>query len=173
MGQQTVRRYLHGQGTGDGLTWFLARVGMKPGRRVRIITAITDTVDRGQRFDEEAMVAGFHRLMASMGDRDLRLELVLVPEKVRGERGRGVERFGHDRHLRFGERAALALGAGMQTFANATFRETVTVARLPIADAKAREERVVQVGAAPAAGGLARLSEPQGGPSPASPSGVG
>ncbi|MDH4016593.1 MAG: hypothetical protein OEV20_04575 [Actinomycetota bacterium] len=141
VGQQTVRRYLHGQGTGDGLTWFLARVGMKPGRRVRIITAISDTSDRGQRFDEEAMVAGFHRLMDSMGDRDLRLELVLVPEKVRGARGQGVERFGHDRHLRFGERAALALGAGMQTFANATFRETVTVARLPIADAKAREER--------------------------------
>ena len=43
--------------SGDGLTWFLARVGMTPGRRVRIITAVTDSVDRGQRFDEEAMVS--------------------------------------------------------------------------------------------------------------------
>jgi hypothetical protein len=153
VGQQTVRRYLHGQGTGDGLTWFLARVGMKPGRRVRIITAITDAADRGQRFDEEAMVAAFHRMLASMGDRDLRVDLVLVPERVRGERGRGVERFGHDRHLRFGQRAALALGAGMQAFANATFRETVTVARLPIADAKAREERAIRSAVRPPSGG--------------------
>jgi len=153
VGQQTVRRYLHSQGSGDGLTWFLARVGMTPGRRVRIITAITDAVDRGQRFDEEAMVAAFHRMMSSMADRDLRLELVLVPDKVKGQSGRRVERFGHDRHLRFGERAALALGAGMQTFANATFRETVTVARLPIADAKAREERAVKSALRPPRGG--------------------
>lgn len=153
VGQQTVRRYLHGQGTGDGLTWFLARVAMKPARRVRIITAITDTADRGQRFDEEAMVAAFHRMMASMADRDLRLDLVLVPERVRGERGRGVERFGHDRHVRFGERAALALGAGIQSFASATFRETVTVARLPIADAKAREERAIRSAVRPPPGG--------------------
>jgi hypothetical protein len=153
VGQQTVRRYLYSQGSGDGLTWFLARVGMVPGRRVRIITAITDAVDRGQRFDEEAMVAGFHRLMASMGDRDLRLDLVLVPDRVRGEQGRRVERFGHDRHVRFGERAALALGAGLQTFADATFRETVTVARLPIPDAKAREERAVRSAVPPPAGG--------------------
>jgi hypothetical protein len=153
VGQQTVRRYLYSQGSGDGLTWFLARYAMKPGRRVRIITAITDTADRGQRFDEEAMVAGFHRLLASMGDRDLRIELVLVPDRVRGERGRRVERFGHDRHLRFGERAALALGAGMQSFATATFRETVTVARLPIVDAKAREERAMRSAVRPPAGG--------------------
>jgi hypothetical protein len=153
VGQQTVRRYLYNQGSGDGLTWFLARVGMTPGRRVRIITAVTDSVDRGQRFDEEAMVTGFLRMMASMADRDLRLELVLVPERTRGEKGRGVERFGHDRHLRFGERAALALGAGMQTFANATFRETVTVARLPISDAKAREERSMKAALRPPEGG--------------------
>lgn len=153
VGQQTVRRYLCNQGSGDGLTWFLARVGMTPGRRVRIITAVTDSVDRGQRFDEEAMVAGFHRLVSSMADRDLRIELVLVPERVRGEKGRGVQRFGHDRHLRFGERAALALGAGMQAFANATFSETVTVARLPIADAKAREERSMKSALRPPDGG--------------------
>jgi hypothetical protein len=153
VGQQTVRRYLHSQGSGDGLTWFLARVAMTPGRRVRVITAITDTVDRGQRFDEEAMVAGFHRLRGSLGDRDLRLDLVLVPDRVRAPSGRRVERFGHDRHLRFGQRVALALGAGMQTFANATFRETVTVARLPIADARAREERAIKSAVRPPAGG--------------------
>ena len=98
-------------------------------------------------------MSGFLRMVDSMADRDLRLELVLVPERTRGEKGRGVERFGHDRHLRFGERAALALGAGMQTFANATFRETVTVARLPIADAKAREERSIKAALRPPEGG--------------------
>lgn len=144
VGQQTARRYLYGQGTGDGLTWLLTRVAMKPGRRVRIITAITDEVDRGQRFDEEAMVAAFHRMLAAMADRDVRVDLVLVPEKVRGTRGGPVERFGHDRHLRFGDRVALALGSGVQSFASPTFRETVTVARLPVADAKAREERAVK-----------------------------
>ena len=99
------------------------------------------------------MVAGFHRLRESLGDRDLRLELVLVPDRVRAPSGRRVERFGHDRHLRFGQRVALALGAGMQTFANATFRETVTVARLPIADARAREERAIKSAVRPPAGG--------------------
>ncbi len=153
VGQQTVRRYLYSQGSGDGLTWFLARVGMVAGRRVRIVTAITDAVERGQRFDEEAMVAGFHRLLASLGERDLRLELVLVPEKSRGAAGGRVQRFGHDRHLRFGQRAALALGAGMQTFAQATFRETVTVARLPIADAKTREEQAMRSAVRPPPGG--------------------
>jgi hypothetical protein len=153
VGQQTVRRYLYGQGSSDGLTWFLSRVAMKPGRRVRVITAITDATERGQRFDEEAMVAGFHRMLASMADRGLRLDLVLVPERVRGARGRGVERFGHDRHLRFGERTALALGAGIQSFATTTFRETVTVARLPVADAKAREERAVRAAVRPPEGG--------------------
>ncbi len=153
VGQQTARRYLYGQGTGDGLTWLLTKVGMRPGRRVRIITAITDEVDRGQRYDEEAMVTAFHRMTASMADRDLRVELVLVADKVRGARGGPVERFGHDRHLRFGERAALALGAGVQSFAAPTFRETVTVARLPVADAKAREERAVRSASRPPPGG--------------------
>ncbi len=41
----------------------------------------------------------------------------------------------------------------MQAFANATFRETVTVARLPIADAKAREERSVKAAVRPPPGG--------------------
>ncbi len=153
VGQQTVRRYLHGQGSTDGLTWFLARVGMTPGRRVRIITAVTDTVDRGQRFDEDAMVDAFTVLASTLRERDVRIELVLVPDRVRGEGGRRIERFGHDRHLRFGERAALALGAGMQVFASATFRETVTVARLPIADALAREERAVKSALRPPEGG--------------------
>lgn len=144
VGQQTVRRYVHGQGAGDGLTWFLARVAMVPGRRVRVITAVSDTIERGLRFDEEALVVGFSRLRDAMGDRDLGLDLVLVPDRVRAERGRAVERFGHDRHLRFGERAALALGSGLQAFAQSTFRETVTVARLPVADARTREERAIR-----------------------------
>ncbi len=153
VGQQTARRYLYQQGADDGLTWFLARIGRFPGRRVRIVTAVTEKAVRGQRFDEEAMVAAFHRLRAGMGARDLRLDLVLVPDRVRGEHGRRAERFGHDRHLRFGERAALALGSGMQAFASATFRETVMVARLPIADAVAREERAVKSAIHPPAGG--------------------
>lgn len=153
VGQQTARRYLYGQGSQDGLSWFLSRVASRPGSRVRVITAVTAAAVRGQRFDEEAMVAAFHRLVTSLGDRDLRLDLVLVPERLRGERGRAVERFGHDRHLRFGERAALALGSGMQAFATATFRETVTVARLPIPDARAREERAIRSALHPPEGG--------------------
>lgn len=144
VGQQTARRYLYGQGGSDGLTWFLARVGMQPGRRVRIITAVTDQAERGQRLDEEAVAVAFRRLRDSLGQRDLRLDLVLVPERSRAGEGKRVERFGHDRHIRFGERAALALGAGIQSFAATTFRETVTVARLPVVDAKAREERAVR-----------------------------
>jgi hypothetical protein len=153
VGQQTVRRYLYRQGAADGLSWLLSRISMVPGRRVRIITAISDVVERGQSFDEEAMVLGFSRLRDALGDRDVRLDLVLVPDKVRAAKGRGVERFGHDRHIRFGERAALALGAGIQTFAQATFRETVTVARLPVSDAKAREERAIRSAVRPPDGG--------------------
>lgn len=153
VGQQTVRRYLYSQGGGDGLSWLLARISMVPGRRVRIITAISDAVERGQSFDERAMVLGFTRLREALGDRDIRLDLVLVPEKVRADKGRAVERFGHDRHIRLGERAALALGAGIQTFAQATIRETVSVARLPISDAKAREERAIRSALRPPDGG--------------------
>jgi hypothetical protein len=126
---------------------------MKPGRRVQIITAVFDREEGGRIFDERTVVLGFHRLLDSFGTRDLRIELVLVPDRVKAERGRSVERFGHDRHIRFGERAALALGAGMQTFADVHFRETVTVAKLPVGDAKAREERAVKSALRPPQGG--------------------
>lgn len=153
VGQQTARRYVYSQGATDGLTWFLARFAMKPGRRVRVITAVTDRPEGGRSFDVEAVELGFRRMLAPFGSRDLHVELVLVPDRAPGDRGRGVERFGHDRHIRFGERAALALGAGMQAFANVNFRETITVAKLPVADAKAREERAVKAALRPPQGG--------------------
>ncbi len=157
VGQQVARRYVYDQPSGDGLTWLLARISMVPGRRVRIITAVTEDLDRGQSFDEEAVARGFARLSASLAGRGLSLDLVLVPDRVRGERGRRVERFGHDRHLRFGERAALSLGTGIQSFAAPTFRETIAVGRLPVADAKAREERAMRAAVRPPKGGwLAR-----------------
>jgi len=117
---------------------------MTPGRRVRVITAVTDDLDRGRTFDEDAAALAFTRLMQPLHDRRLRLDLVLVPDRVRGVPRDPAARFGHDRHIRFGDRAALALGAGVQVFSTGTFRETTTVARLPIADAKSREEQAVR-----------------------------
>ncbi len=153
VGQQVMRRYVYEQTTGDGLTWFLNRVSMRPGRRVRIITAVTDVPDRGRKFDEETAALAFGRLMQPLRDRGLRLDLVLVPERGRAEAGKQPGRFGHDRHIRFGDRAALALGAGMQVFSTGTFRETTTVARLPIADAKTREEQAIRSALPPPEGG--------------------
>lgn len=152
VGQQVMRRYVYDAQSGDGLTWFLNRVSMTPGRRVRVITAVTDDIDRGRSFDEESAALAFTRLMQPLRDRRLRLDLVLVPDRVRGATVRSV-RFGHDRHIRFGTRTALALGAGMQVFATGTFRETTTVARLPIADAKAREEQAIRGALRPPEGG--------------------
>ncbi len=156
VGQQVIRRYVYDAPSGDGLTWFLNRVAMKPGRRVRIITAVTDDLDRGRKLDEQASALAFARLMEPLWDRKLRLDLVLVPDKTRGGRGRPAMRFGHDRHIRFGKRAALALGIGIQAFATGTFRETTTVARLPIADAEAREEQAVRSAIRPPEGGWLR-----------------
>jgi hypothetical protein len=152
VGQQVMRRYVYDAQSGDGLTWFLNRLSMTPGRRVRVITAVTDDIDRGRRFDEETAALAFTRLMQPLRERRLRLDLVLVPDRVRGATVRSV-RFGHDRHIRFGNRTALALGAGMQVFATGTFRETTTVARLPIADAKAREEQAIRGALRPPEGG--------------------
>lgn len=141
-GQHVARRYVHDLPHGDGLSWFLERVSMTPGRKVRVITAVTDERSKsGARFDEQVMALGFGRLLEHL-DRDLRLDLVLVPDRVK-DHGK-VERFGHDRHLRFGNRAALALGTGLQAFSKGHFEETTTVARLPLADAKAREERAIK-----------------------------
>ena len=153
VGQQTIRRYAYDQQSGDGLTWLLTRIAMKPGRRVRIITAITDDTDRGRRFDEEVSAVAFRQLLQPLRDRRLRVDLVLVPDRVKGPQPRHPFRFGHDRHIRFGNRAALALGVGIQAFAAGTFRETTTVARLPIADAKAREEQAIRAALRPPKGG--------------------
>lgn len=151
VGQQVMRRYVYDAQSGDGLTWFLQRVAMAPGRRVRVITSVTDERDRGRSFDEDAAALAFTRMMQPLRQRKLRLDLVLVPDRVRGPGPRF--RFGHDRHIRFGNRAALALGAGMQVFATGTFRETTTVARLPIRDAKAREEQAIKGALRPPDGG--------------------
>lgn len=143
--QQVIRRYIYEQQqSGDGLTWLLSRIAMTSRRRVRVITAVTDIPDRGRSFDEESAALAFRRLMLPLRDHPLRLDVVLVPERTRAEPGRAPERFGHDRHIRFGNRAALALGAGIQSFSSGTFRETTTVARLPIGDAKDREERAIR-----------------------------
>ena len=150
-GQQVARRYVHETQNGDGLSWFLSRVGMHPGRKVRVITSVTDDrAKNGDRFDEEVMSLAFGRLLQALG-RQVSLDLVLVPERVRGH-GK-VERFGHDRHIRFGDRAVLALGTGLQAFATTHFPETITVARLPVADARVREERATKAAIRPPAGG--------------------
>ena len=151
-GQQVARRYVYERGRGDGVTWFLGKVAMKPGRRVRIITSVTDRPEGREIHDERVISLAYRRLMESLG-RPLNLDLVLVPDRSKSSDGRTVRRFGHDRHLRFGTRAALALGVGMHAFADQRFRETVTVARLPVRDAKAREERAVRAALRPPEGG--------------------
>lgn len=146
-GQHIARRYVHDLPHGDGLSWFLERVSMTAGRKVRVITAVTnERAKSGATFDEQTMSLGFGRLLQHIG-RDLRFELVLVPDRVR-DKGK-IERFGHDRHVRFGSRAALALGTGLQAFTKVRFEETISVARLPVADAKAREERAIKAALRP------------------------
>jgi hypothetical protein len=157
VGQQAARRYIYGQQATDGLTWFLSRVAMTPGRHVRIITAVSDDVDRrGWRFDEDVVSQGLQALERSLG-RPLSLDVVLVPDRVKAPPGSPhqgvVERFGHDRHVRFGDRVALALGTGVQVFAPPRVAETVTVARLPLADAKAREHAAEKGALRPPPGG--------------------
>jgi hypothetical protein len=131
-GIQAARRYVHGERNADGLTWFVSRVALTPGKRVRLITAVTD--DDKRVLDERTVAPALQVLRDRLADRDVRLDVVLVPD--RGERG---DRFGHDRHLRFDERVALSLGPGLQAFAWPKVKETIVVARLPITDAKARE----------------------------------
>lgn len=161
VGQQVARRYLFDQPQTDGLTWLLSKVAMTPGRHVRIITAVSDEVDRrGWRFDEDVVSRGFRALERQLG-RPVSFDVVLVPDRVTiaGERGRRtvVERFGHDRHLRFGDRVALALGTGVQVFAAPRVAETVTVARLPLRDAKAREAAAEKAALRPPSGGWLAL----------------
>jgi hypothetical protein len=131
-GIQAARRYVHGERNADGLSWFVSRVALTPGKRIRLITAVTD--DERRVLDERSVAPGLQALRDRLADRDVRLDVVLVPD--RSEKG---DRFGHDRHIRFDERVALSLGPGLQAFAWPKVKETVVVARLPIADAKARE----------------------------------
>lgn len=132
-GMQAARRYVLGRAHADGLSYVMRRIAMRPGRRVRLITATTDDTRRGV-LDERTIVPAVQLLMDSLSDHDIRLHLTLVPE-----RGTSGDRFGHDRHIRFDERVSLALGPGLQTFASSTVAETVTVANLPVRDAKVRE----------------------------------
>ncbi len=161
VGMQVARRYLYERPHGDGLTWLLSRISMQPGRRVRIITAVPHSPDVREPIDAEALGQAFHLLRERLG-RPLGLDLVLVPERTR--EGNRVERFGHDRHIRFGVRTALALGMGIQSLADKRFRETITVARLPVADARRREERAQRAALRPPLGGW--LGPPGGSLSP-------
>lgn len=130
VGVHAARRYVYNLRSRDGLTWLLSRVAQYPGRRVRLITAVMDE-DGGRQMGAEVIADGLQRLRFAMGEADVRLDVILVPD--------GGRRFGHDRHIRFAERVALALGPGLQTFASPHIDETVTVARLPVADARERE----------------------------------
>jgi hypothetical protein len=153
-GRQVVRRQFYGQRGVDGLSWFLGKLSTRQGRRVRVITAVTDELEKGRPVDERTIALAFSALSTQLSQRQLKLDLVLVPE--RGEstgHGRPAARFGHDRHIRFGERAALAVGTGMQAFSNQTFRETISVGRLPVSDARAREELAVKAALRPPEGG--------------------
>ncbi len=143
VGMQIARRYVHERNSGDGLTWLLDRISMKPGRKVRIITTTSKPDRFGNRYDAGTMSLAFGRLKNSLG-RQLGLDLVLVPDRTTDPRGRPTEKFGHDRHIRFGTRAALALGLGIQSFSHQRFEETITVARLSVRDARAREEQAVR-----------------------------
>ncbi len=129
-GVHAARRYVYDLRSRDGMTWFLGRVGMFPGRRVRLVTAVMDD-DGGRPMDASVIADGLQRLRWAMGERDVQLDVVLIPD--------GAQRFGHDRHIRFGDRVALSLGPGLQTFSRPVADETVVVARLPITDAKERE----------------------------------
>lgn len=143
VGMQCARRYVYGQQYGDGLTWLAGRISMHPGRRMRIITAVPIPRPGQDRIDERTIAVAMLLMKDHIG-RELGLDLVLVPERQRNATDRAVERFGHDRHIRFGDRVVLALGLGVQSFEHPRFSETITVARLPVADAKDREERAVK-----------------------------
>lgn len=129
-GVHAARRYVYNLRSKDGLTWLMSRIAMYPGRRVRLITAIMEE-DGGRPMGPEVIADGLQQLRWALGEADIQLDVILVPD--------GARRFGHDRHIRFAERVALALGPGLQVFATPHVEETVTVARLPISDARDRE----------------------------------
>lgn len=146
-GMQAARRYVLDRSHADGLSYFLRRVAMRPGKRVRLITATTNDTRRGI-LDERTIVPALQLLCDSLADHDTRLHVTLVPE--RGDSG---DRFGHDRHVRFDERLSLALGPGLQTFAGSRVKETITVANLPVPDAKIRESAAERAQIRPPQGG--------------------
>ncbi len=148
VGMQCARRYIYGYKSGDGLTWLMSRISMHTGRRVRIITAVPMYRPGQEVIDEQVLAMAFLAMKEQLG-REIGLDVVLVPERKRNTKDRAVERFGHDRHIRFGDRAVLALGIGIQSFEAPRFRETITVARLPVADAKGREEQAVKAAVRP------------------------
>lgn len=129
-GAHAARRYVYHLRSRDGLTWLLGKIAMHPGKRVRLITACMDD-EGGRPMDAEVIADGLQQLRWAMGEAQVQLDVILVPD--------GAGRFGHDRHIRFGERVALAFGPGLQIFSTQRAQETVTVARLPIADARDRE----------------------------------
>lgn len=129
-GAHAARRYVYNLRSRDGLTWLLAKIAQMGGKRVRLITAAMEE-EGGRAMGPEVISDGLQQLRWAMGEAKVQLDVVIVPD--------GAQRFGHDRHLRFGERVALALGPGLQIFSTQRADETVTVARLPIADARDRE----------------------------------
>ena len=131
-GVHAARRYVYKLRSRDGLTWLMGKISQFPGKRVRLITAVMDE-DAGRKMDAETVADGLQQLRWALGEADVMLDVILIPD--------GAKRFGHDRHIRFGERVALALGPGLQTLSTQHADETVTVARLPIADARDRERR--------------------------------
>ncbi len=131
-GVQAARRYVYKLRSRDGLTWLLGKIAQFPGKRVRLITAVMEE-DAGRKMDAEVVADGLQQLRWALGEANVMLDVILIPD--------GAKRFGHDRHIRFGERVALALGPGLQTLSTQHADETVTVARLPISDARDRERR--------------------------------
>ena len=149
-GVKAARRYIYDRPQGDGLTWLLRHLSTVSGQKVRIITAVPFKSAPREPMDVEVVRRGLVELHRSLKN-PLKMDIVLVPERTRD--GDHIERFGHDRHIRFGQRAALALGMGVQSFSMKHFQETITVARLPIADARKREERQLRAALRPPPGG--------------------
>ena len=149
-GMQAARRYIYDRPKGDGLTWLLRHLSTVPNQKVRIITAVPFKSAPREPMDVEVIRRGLVSLHRSLKN-SLKMDIVLVPERTRD--GDHIERFGHDRHIRFGQRAALALGMGVQSFSMKHFQETTTVARLPISDARRREERQLRAAIRPPPGG--------------------
>lgn len=149
-GVQAARHYIYDRPQGDGLTWLLRHISTITDQKVRIITAVPFKSAPREPMDAETVQRGLVLLKKSLKNQ-LKLDLVLVPERTRT--GDHIERFGHDRHIRFGRRAALTFGMGVQSFSHKQFPETITVGNLPIADAQVREERMYRAAMRPPPGG--------------------